>query len=420
MSNVASDSRVFQLMGKTANAFRLRDWVLTQIDPDGLRYVGHILVWMHWAFGIHGLVQAFYRPIDGYWAPQYLAYLLFIALLMAFNGYLHYLVLSKKVITWHWVFVFCALDVTLLSLAVAIDNGFSSYHFHLLYYPPLAFLAVVITSFRITMALVTVVAAIYLALSLTAGDGLDFEARDEKVLLARIFVMYLVVALVNLISRFERTRWSRAVKREQTLLRERTELSQTIHNTMAQSAYMIGVGIERVKELADKSNKELMSALEETSSLSRSAMWDLRHPIEIGEIFDGTELGGVLESLVATFSSISSVPAEFVESGDEPPLPTSTRGALFSIAHNALTNALRHSNASHVGVRLVFEDTGLRMSVSDDGDGLPGDYETRGQGFKNMRKDAERVGGELMVESDGTEGGTTVTCVVPCIPAGGS
>ena len=332
---------------------------------------GHILVWMHWAFGIHGLIQAFYRPIDGYWAPQYLAYLFFIALLMAFNGYLHYLVLSKKVITWHWVFVFCALDVTLLSLAVVIDNGFSSYHFHLLYYPPLAFLAVVITSFRITMVLVTVVAAIYLALSLAAGDGLDFGARDEKVLLARIFVMYLVVVLVNLISRFERARWSQAVKREQTLLRERTELSQTIHNTMAQSAYMIGVGIERVKELADKSNKDLMSALEETSTLSRSAMWDLRHPIEIGEIFDGTELGGVLESLVSTFSSISSVPAEFMQSGDEPPLPTSTRGTLFSIAHNALTNALRHSNANHVRVRLDFEDIGLRLSISDDGGRSP-------------------------------------------------
>ncbi len=419
MSNGAGRGRAIPLLANTANAFRLRDWTVTQIDPDGLRYVAHILVWMHWAFGVHGLIQAFYRPIDGYWAPQYLAYLFFIALLMAFNGHLHYLVLSKRVITWRRVFAFCALDVTLLSFAVAIDNGFSSYHFHLLYFPPLAFLAVVITSFRITMALVTVVAATYLALSLTAGDGLDFEARDEKVLLARVFVMYLVVALVNLISRFERARWSQAVKREQTLQRERVELSQTIHNTMAQSAYMIGLGIDRVKELADKSNRELMSALDETSALSRSAMWELRHPIEIGEIFDGVELGGVLESLVATFSSISSVPAEFVQSGDEPPLPTSTRGALFSIAHNALTNALRHSNADHVRVRLDFEDIALRMSISDDGIGLPVDYATRGQGFRNMRRDAERVGGKLMVASGATGGGTAVICVAPYEPAEG-
>ena len=90
---------------------------------------------------------------------------------------------------------------------------------------------------------------------------------------------------------------------------------------------MIGVGIERAKELADRSNEELMSTLEETLALSRSAMWELRHPMEIGEIFEGMELGGVLESLAATFSTISSIPADLMQSGVEPPLPESPRGA---------------------------------------------------------------------------------------------
>ena len=37
-----------------------------------------------------------------------------------------------------------------------------------------------------------------------------------------------------------------------------------------------------------------------------------------------------------------------------------------------------------------------------------------------MREDAERVGGQLIVESDVTDGGTTVTCVVTYEPTGGS
>ena len=348
-----------------------------------------------------------------------MAYLLFLALLTAFNGYFHYLVLSNRAITWRWVFAYSAMDVILVSAGIAISGGFSHYFLYLLYYPPLAFFAMIITSFRLNFALVTLVAVIYLGLSITAGDGLDFDARDEKPLLVRIFVMYVVVVMVSLLSRFERTRWRQAVEREQTLVRERTELSQTIHNTMAQSAYMIGVEIDRVRDLADKSNKELMAALGETSRLSKSAMWELRHPIEIGEIFDGMELGGVLESLLATFSAISSVPARFVQSGDEPPLPMPTRGALFSIAHNALTNALRHSNANHVHVYLAFEDAVLRLSISDDGDGLPVDYAARGRGFRNMREDAERVDGHITVESNVTDGRTTVTCVVAYEPAKG-
>ena len=413
MSNGARQRWGLQLMTETANAFRLRDGTFTQIDPDGLRFVGTILAWMHWAFGVHVLVQMLYRPLYGYWTPQFVAYLLILVLLMAFNGYFHYRVLSNRAITWRWVLAFCAMDVTVLSVAIAISDGFSNYFFHLFYYPPLAFLAVVLTSFRINMALVTVVAIIYLALSLTAGDGLDFEAKDEKALLARIFVMYLVVVLVNLISGFERARWRQAVEREQTLLRERTELSQAIHDTAAQTAYMIGLGIHRARMLADESNGELLAALDATSALSKSAAWELRRPIDAGLIFEGRELGRVLWSHCATFEKITGVPARMSQSGTEPRLATGTRTHLFSIAHNALANAFLHARPGRVEVGLDFEAGQIRLSVSDDGVGLPEGYAKRGRGFDGMRADAERMGGRLIVESGGEQGGTTITCVVP-------
>ena len=48
------------------------------------------------------------------------------------------------------------------------------------------------------------------------------------------------------------------MERERALQRERIELSQSIHNTMAQSAYMMGLGIDTVREIAGESNKELI------------------------------------------------------------------------------------------------------------------------------------------------------------------
>ena len=90
-----------------------------------------------------------------------------------------------------------------------------------------------------------------------------------------------------------------------------------------------------------------------------------------------------------------------------------TKSLLFSIAHNALTNAYRHAEASQVLIELDYTGDGIRLSVSDDGIGLPDDNAERGHGFSNMIRDAERLGGSLVVETRGRLGGAAVTCVIP-------
>ena len=72
------------------------------------------------------------------------------------------------------------------------------------------------------------------------------------------------------------------MEREQALQRERVELSQAIHDTAAQSAYMIGLGIDSAKALAGDETKELTATLEATSQLSRSIIWELRTPHQCG------------------------------------------------------------------------------------------------------------------------------------------
>ena len=99
--------------------------------------------------------------------------------------------------------------------------------------------------------------------------------------------------------------------------------------------------------------------------------------------------------------------------GVEPPLSIETRSLLFSIAHNALTNAYHHAAASRVSVHLEFGEVDMSLQVSDDGTGLPDDYSERGSGFANMTSAAERLDGRLVVDRRGAMGGATVTSVIP-------
>ena len=64
-------------------------------------------------------------------------------------------------------------------------------------------------------------------------------------------------------------------------------------------------------------------------------------------------------------------------------------------------------------VELDFGRDELRLSVLGDGVGPPNDYDRRGHGFANMRADALRLRGRLIVDSRGAMGGASVTCVMP-------
>ncbi len=381
---------------------------------DDLLYGVRISVWVRWFLLTAWLLQFNYRPNFAH--PAYMPTMLFAVLALGFNAYVHYRIQSNRPVTWRWAFALSAMDVFIITSGIVISGSGFQNTFFVLYYPALAMFAVVFTSFRLSFAWITMVAVAYSALSLLLEPGVEFDIKEEKVLFTRIAVMYAVVAAVNLVSRFERIRRREAVERERELQRERIELSQTIHDTVAQSAYIIGLGVETAHELAEatqgEKREELLAKLSAIHALSKLTIWELRHPIDTGPIFEGRELNRVLRSHASAFATVTSIPAELVQSGREPPLPAVTRGLFFSIAHNAMTNAFRHAYAGKVTISLDFEDNGLRMSVSDDGVGLPEGYADRGHGFRNMRAHAERMGGRLEAGPGKSGRGTTVTCVI--------
>ena len=391
-----------------------RDLVLDNAwaEPDDVRHTARVALWMRWIITGACLALLLYRPAY-FPMATYVSFVLLMLAVVAGNIYLHFLLVSGRTIVWHRMLAMNGVDVALVTIAAVSTGGFSHYFQYLLYYPALAMFAAIFTSFRLNLAWVTMVAAVYVVMCFQVGDGVDFAAREDKTLIIRVVVMYAVVVVVNQVSGFERVRRRESVERERDLHRERIELSRTIHDTAAQTAYMLGLGVDRAKKMVGESNEELGATLDATADLSKLVIWELRHPMDAGQIHEGTSLGTMLQSHAATFTTVTSIPAEVVLHGVEPALTTEIRSRLFSISHNALTNAFRHARAGRVEVELNVGTDSVRLSLSDDGVGLPDDYDQRGHGFAGMRADAEAMGGRLTVETGGRRSGTTVTCTVP-------
>ncbi|MCY4640621.1 MAG: ATP-binding protein [Chloroflexi bacterium] len=389
---------------------------LFRADPDVVRYVVRVSVWGRWFIWLTGAALLARR--SDLWYPENTEFVFLSASLAAINGVAHHRLLTHRPVTWRWMLALSALDIALITAFIAVSGRFDHFIF-VTYYPALAMFAVVFPSLWLILGWVTATAVVYCLVVVVAGPGPDLEAGQDHVLAARLSVMYLIAVGAGLIVRFERSETLAAMARERQAHRERIDLSQSIHDTTAQTASMIGLGIEGALKLAGDSNPRLTERLAATAALSRSTTWELRRPIDMGRIFEGEELARVLDAHTATFASITSVPAEMVRSGDEPELSAEVRTGLFSIAHNALANAFLHARAGRIVVRLDFETDSVRLSVSDDGIGLPEDYAGRGRGFSGMERDARRAGGRLVVESGGRGGGTTIACVVPREPGRG-
>jgi signal transduction histidine kinase len=391
-------------------ALRARIENLFHCDTGDTYVIARMSIWSRWILWAIALGYLLTRPDTS--ANGGTTLLVMIALLALANAGFHWRLVSRQAITSVWFLSFSAIDAAVIIAASGIESGFQPF-VYLGLYPALASIAVAFSSFTLCMAWTTLVAAAYVGVVLSLGGGAGLEMPDTPALAARVLMMTAVTVAVNMVTGYERTGRLQALEREQALHRERIELSQRIHDTSAQSAYMIGLGIENAIALADENHGELKRMLGATAELSRSAMWELRQPIDMGLIYEGQELSQVLGAHARNFTTITSVPAELAQIGVEPRLEPLERARLLSIAHNALTNAHRHAQASLVKIELEFAPQTIRMSVSDDGIGLPEDYGERGHGFRNMRAEAERLNGELHVEPGVSGKGTTVTCRIP-------
>ena len=394
------------LMSLLKSLFRDSEWSRTNDRRHDLR----ITVWVRWVAVIGWLVVNNYRPdLD---APSYIPNNLLGLAVLLFNAYIHFRLRKGQTVSWQSALALSIVDLVAISWGLLNSDGFFNGHY-VLYYPALALFSVMFSSFAACLICGIVVSLVYTAISIESVPNYSLNGEQETILLVRIFAMFVVIACVNLVARYERLRRREAVAQALELQRERIELSRTIHDTVAQTTYMLSIGIETARRLANHSNQALINSLDATHTLAQTILWEIQAPLEGGSLFRDNELGSVLRSHLVTFTDLTSIPVHLTLEGEEPPLSPGTKGLIFSIIHNSLTNVVRHSEATNVSISLEFGTEGISLSVMDNGVGLPDDYSNRGEGILSMLDSAEQLGGRLEVSSDRPEPGTVVTCWLP-------
>ncbi len=128
---------------------------------------------------------------------------------------------------------------------------------------------------------------------------------------------------------------------------------------------------------------------------------------------DDLGLGPAIESLAKRQAAIGGFSVEVaVELESDRRLAHDTETAIYRIVQEALSNAVKHAGAGHVGLRVRQLSDRVQLAVDDDGCGFDPAGVRAGFGLTGMRERALLAGGRLWVNSD-AGGPTSVTAVLP-------
>ncbi|MGD2148962.1 MAG: sensor histidine kinase [Anaerolineae bacterium] len=196
---------------------------------------------------------------------------------------------------------------------------------------------------------------------------------------------------------------------------ERGRLSRELHDGVLQDLCAVTrdlKALEARSERDDALRTDVVMRSSEAVRALRAICHDLRPPLL------QQDLTSALKVLVEELDARSVTPIYSEVSVEDLELPDDVALAVFRVAQEALNNSIRHADASEIGVRLTQYPDRLRLTVSDDGQGIRGGVESarfvaQGHyGLAGMRERAAMIGGKLDVQT-AVDYGTVVILELP-------
>ncbi|MFE0812246.1 sensor histidine kinase [Streptomyces sp. NPDC058848] len=212
---------------------------------------------------------------------------------------------------------------------------------------------------------------------------------------------------------------------------ERARLARELHDSVAKTLHGVALAAEGLAATATHDVMDPALARRQAELIARSArraaaesrelLTDLRRETDPAH---GTDIRAELAARTADFTNRTDVPATFTHTDTEPtapvpPIPPSVARQLLTIASEAMENAHRHASPTRVEVRAGVHGGHLRISVYDDGKGLPKEtnLEKLGKeghfGLVGMVERAASVGARIRIGRGEHAHGTEVRVDLP-------
>jgi PAS domain S-box-containing protein len=264
------------------------------------------------------------------------------------------------------------------------------------------------------------------------GFGLDLQARrkdgsifDVEISLSHIRSAKETLAVAFMSDISKRKADSQAIRQQGEDLRlltgrlmtaqddERRRIARDLHDDLSQKLAYLAMDLGKLASKA--TSHELLDSLRTLQRRAGEAAETVRHISHQlhPSILDDIGLEAALEQYCEEFEERSGIRTHFLARDVPDSIPREVAGSMYHIFQESLRNVSKHSQAAEVFVTLGTVDGALRLSVRDEGVGLPEDSRTSaGIGITGMKERAHLINGKVSIESRAGEG-TEVNVTVP-------
>ncbi len=185
-------------------------------------------------------------------------------------------------------------------------------------------------------------------------------------------------------------------------MNERQRLARDLHDAVSQTLFSASVIAESLPRLWQQSPARTLHLLEQLRLLNRGAMAEMRSLlVELRpEALLNTRLETLLAQLVDTVKVRKPVDITLkINLQARHPLPPDVHIAFYRIAQEALTNVMKHTNATEVVIELNELPRHADLTIQDNGSGFNPRAASSGIGLASMRERAADVKARLRVVS---------------------
>jgi signal transduction histidine kinase len=205
--------------------------------------------------------------------------------------------------------------------------------------------------------------------------------------------------------------------RLQAVLEERERLANDIHDTLAQSFAGIGFQLQAIRKAIPSELHGLRQQVDLARELVRHSHKEARRSLEplSPESHEEIDLLSSLESSARALVKGGSIEVTAVSAGVPRPISPEISASLLRIGQEAIANAVRHAEPSHLDISVTYKIGSVCLAIKDDGGGFVKSGNLLGFGLRGMRKRSAALSAKLDIVSQPGEG-TRVEVIAPLPP----